>query len=94
MDILDGKYTGELTPEQVIEQYEFRISIHITYDELVQEDPATWSFYGSHEFHQWAINGYEHGIEYIRERNPVRNVCSTAEAFSTIFRMITGLFRR
>jgi len=89
MNVLDGKYTGPLTPEQTITQFKFRIEIHETYDELVQEDPETWSAFGSHEWHQWAINGYKKGIYWIKECNPVR--CSLSEAFSTIIRMI---FRR
>ena len=91
-NVNDGKYVGPLTPEQVVKQFLFRIEIHETYDELVQEDLATWSGYGSHEFHQWAINGYEHGIKYIQENNPVVYRCSTGEAFATIFGFIIKLF--
>lgn len=86
MNVSDGKYTGPLTPEQVIEQFEFRIEIHEQYDELVQEDPNTWRGYGNHEFHLWAINGYEHAIKYIKDRNPVR--CTLSVAFATILKTI------
>ena len=67
-DILDGEYTGELTPEEVIEQFKYRAGIHLSYIELLEKQPnAGWEVYGTKKFHEWAINGYEWGIEYIRK---------------------------
>jgi len=74
--ITDGKYAGPLTPDEVIEQFEFRISIHETYVGLVLDDPITWGGYGDYNFHMWAINGYQHAIKYIKENNPVVYRCS------------------
>lgn len=92
-DVTDGKYVGDLTPEETIEQYEYRILIHESYAGLVVQNPSQYPprIYGSYEYNMWAINGYEWGIKYIRERNPIRYVCTNSEAISTIIRMI---FRR
>uniref|UniRef100_A0A6M3J2Z6 Uncharacterized protein n=1 Tax=viral metagenome TaxID=1070528 RepID=A0A6M3J2Z6_9ZZZZ len=86
-NVCDGKYNGDLTPEQVVEQFEFRISIHETYAGLVLDDPITWGGFGDYDFHCWATNGYEHAIKYIKENNPVVYKCSLGEAFTTILRM-------
>ena len=78
--VTDGKYVGELTPEQVVEQFEYRIQIHESYAGLVLDDPQTWSRFGSYEFHMWAINGYTWGIKYAKENNPVVYKCSFGQA--------------
>lgn len=57
-DVLDGEYTGDLTIEDVIEQFGYRIGIHLSYIEL-NETNSGWIIYGSTEYHNWAINGYE-----------------------------------
>lgn len=65
-DVTDGKYAGELTPEEVIEQFEYRASIHLTYAKLLEEGHNEYLPYGTIEWHNWAINGYEWGIFYLR----------------------------
>lgn len=86
-DVTDGAYVGTLTPEEVIEQFLYRISIHATYSELIDDDPA-WEVYGTKEFHDWAINGYYEGIRHIQESNPVVYKCTLGEAVSTILRAL------
>ncbi len=66
MNVCDGKYTGDLTKEQVIEQFLYRIEIHETYAGLVLDDPVTWGGFGDYEYHLWAINGYWWAIAYLR----------------------------
>ena len=92
MNVCDGKYTGDLTPEQTIEQYKYRAGIHLTYLTLLEEGHTEYLGFGTIEFHYWAINGYEWGIKHIQECNPIRYICSLSEALSTIIRML--LFRR
>lgn len=66
-DVLDGKYTGEMTVEEVIEQYKYRAGIHLSYLELLEKEPNRgWEVYGSKEWHEWAVNGYEWGIYYLQ----------------------------
>lgn len=61
----DGKLpTYEV--DDLIQHLQFRIQIHETYLGLVEDDPATWSDFGTAEFHQWAIEGYENTIFYLR----------------------------
>ena len=93
IDVCDGKYVGPLTPDEVIEQYRYRILIHETYAGLVLDDPA-WLSFGSYEYHLWAINGYEEGIRHILECYIVKYKCTLAEAFATIIKAITGIFRK
>lgn len=94
-NILDGKYAGELTAEEVIEQFEYRAGIHLSYINLLDNEPyAGWVVYGSKEFHLWAINGYEWGIKYVQENNPVVYRCNLTEALTTISRFIINHFRR
>ena len=52
--------------DDLIQHLKFRITIHETYWGLVEDDPATWSAFGSVEFHQWAIEGYENAIFYLK----------------------------
>ncbi len=92
--VVDGKYTGELSAVEVIEQFEYRIGIHETYAGLVLDDPDRWSAFGTYEFHMWAINGYEWGIKYIHENNQVEYRCNVSEAFSTLFKALKKLFVR
>jgi len=66
MNVNDGKYAGPLTVEQVIVQFEYRISIHESYAGLVVDDPDRWIQFGSYEFHCWAINGYREAIRHLK----------------------------
>ena len=50
----------------LIKHLEFRIQIHETYWGLVEDDPAIWFGFGSVEFHQWAIEGYQNAIFYLK----------------------------
>ena len=50
----------------LIKHLEFRIGIHETYMGLVDDDPDTWSQFGTYEFHQWAQEGYENAIYRLR----------------------------
>ena len=52
--------------DDLIQHLKFRIAIHETYWGLVEDDPATWSAFGSAEFHQWAIEGYENAVFYLK----------------------------
>ena len=62
---LEGKMpTYEV--EDLIKHLEFRITIHETYWGLVEDDPATWAAFGSVKFQQWAIEGYENAIFYLK----------------------------
>jgi len=94
MNVCDGKYAGDLTPDETISQFEYRAGIHLTYLTLLEEGHNEYLGFGTIEFHLWAINGYEWGIKYIQEHNPVVYKCTPSEAIPTIIRMITGLFRR
>ena len=95
IDVTDGKYVGPLTPDENIEQYEYRADIHWTYIELMAREPgAGWEAYGTKEWHLWAINGYERGIRNIRENNPIEYRCNLNEALNTISRYIVGMFRK
>ena len=71
MDINDGKYVGELSPEEVISQFNYRISIHETYAGLVVQNPTQYPphAYGSYEYNMWAINGYRWAIYHLRGRD-------------------------
>lgn len=93
-DVTDGKYVGMLTPEEVIEQFEYRVQIHETYAGLVLDDPQRWAAFGDYGFHMWAINGYEWGIKYIQENNPVVYRCHLTEAIATISKAIINAFRK
>jgi len=64
-DILDGKYVGELSPQEVISQFSYRIQIHESYVGLVIDDPDKWIAFGSYEWHMWAINGYSEAIRHL-----------------------------
>lgn len=86
--VTNGKYVGELTPEETVEQFLYRISIHETYAGLVLDNPQGYIAFGSYEFHLWAINGYEWGIKYIQENNPVVYKCTLGGAVSTILRAL------
>jgi len=93
MDVNDGKYVGELTPEQVIEQYEFRAGIHASYLDRLEEGDRNYllglpDIPTAIAFHEWAINGYEWGMKYVRENNPVVYKCSFGEAIGTIIRKL------
>lgn len=68
VNVNDGKYTGKLTPEQVIEQFEYRILIHESYAGLVVQNPSYYPprIYGDYDYQMWAINGYRWGIKYIQ----------------------------
>ena len=89
-DVNDGEYVGELSPEEVIEQFNYRIGIHETYAGLVEDDPVTWAGYGTYEFHLWAINGYEWGIKYIE------NYIALGDSVSPVARRpgLASIFRR
>ena len=52
--------------DDLIQHLQFRIGIHETYWGLVEDDPARWSGFGSVEFHQWAIEGYQNACLYLR----------------------------
>ena len=54
------------TIPDLIKVLEFRIQIHETYWGLVEDDPVTWSTFGSVQYHQWAICGYQNCIKYLR----------------------------
>ena len=72
VDVNDGKYVGKLTPPQVIEQFEYRAGIHLTYINLMIDEPnAGWEAYGTEEWHLWAIGGYEWGIKHIKAINKI-----------------------
>lgn len=67
--------TGKLPTYKVthlIKHLEYRISIHQSYWGLVEQDPASWSAFGSAEFHQWAIEGYQNAIYYLKEASDVQ----------------------
>lgn len=93
-DVNDGVYAGELTAEEVIEQFKYRAGVHLSYLRLLAAGYNEYLSFGSIEFHRWAINGYEWGIKYIKEQNPVVYRCNLAEAFATIGKAILSLFRR
>lgn len=87
VDVLDGKYTGPMTPSQTIYQFEFRISTHLSIINLMKESPNTgWEVYGTEEWHRWAVNGYREGIRHIKEKNP--------SIFATLLKFVVQLFRR
>lgn len=65
-DVLDGKYVGDLTIEDNINQFEYRISTHVTYIHLIEEDSAWENIAGTIEYGFWAINGYDNAIEYLK----------------------------
>ena len=52
--------------DHLIQHIRYRIGIHETYWGLVDDDPATWLGFGSVEFQQWAIEGYENTIFYLK----------------------------
>ena len=65
-DVLDYKYVGEMSPEELIEQYEHRAGVHLSYLAKLKDEPAYrdyWLQWGDEDHHIWAINGYEKGIE-------------------------------
>ncbi len=94
-DVTDGKYADVLTPEEVIEQFKYRAGIHLSYINLLNEQPtAGWEVYGTEEYHLWAINGYEEGIRHIQENNPVVYRCNLNEAIATISKAIINMFRK
>ena len=94
-DILDGKYVGELSPDEVIAQFQYRAGIHQSYIDLMAREPnAGWEIYGTEEFHLWAINGYEHAIKYIQGNNPVEYRCNVNEALNTLIRAFVDTFRK
>ena len=67
-DFLDGRYTGQMTPEETIEQFQYRAGIHLSYIKLLEEQPlAGWEVYGTTAWHEWAINGYEEGIRHLED---------------------------
>ena len=88
-DVLDGKFTGEMTAEETISQFEFRAGIHLTYINLLEEQPDSgWEAYGSKAWHEWAINGYEEGIRHIREKIPTTIIeyrCGFTEFIKNLF---------
>ncbi len=63
-DVLDGLYTGEMTTEDIIEQFEYRGGIHLSYIDLNETDPA-YEAYGTTEYHFWAVNGYSEAIKHL-----------------------------
>ena len=63
-DVLDGLYTGEMTIEDIIEQFEYRGGIHLTYIELNKTD-LSYEAYGTTKYHLWAINGYSEAIKHL-----------------------------
>jgi len=68
MNVNDGKYVGELSPEEVISQFKYRAGIHLSYINLLIEEPGQgWEAYGTKEFHAWAVNGYEEGIRHLQD---------------------------
>lgn len=75
-DVCDGVYVGEMTAEETIQQFIYRILIHETVAGLVLEDPVHYPsrLLGDFTYHMWAINGYNEGIRHIRESNPVEYV--------------------
>lgn len=94
-DVTDGKYAGTMTADEVIEQFEYRAGIHLSYIKLINEQPnAGWEVYGTEEWHLWAINGYEKGIRRIRENNPVEYRCNVNEALNTLIRAFVDTFKK
>ena len=94
-NILNGKYAGSLSADEVVEQFKYRAGIHLAYIDLLDSQPgAGWESYGTAEYHRWAINGYEEGIRNIRENNPVVYRCNLNETLNTISRYIVGMFRK
>ena len=78
VDVNDGKYTGKMTPEQVIDQYQYRAGIHMSYIKLLEEQPnAGWEVYGTKQWHNWAINGYMEGIRHLE--NYIAGCCPAKE---------------
>ncbi len=94
-DINDGKYTSDLTPDEVIEQFEYRAGIHQSYIDLMEREPnAGWEAFGSEEWHLWAINGYEEGIKAILLNFQVVYRCNVNEALNTLIRAFVDTFRK
>ena len=94
-DVTDGKYAGVLTADEVMEQFEYRAGIHLSYINLLNTQPgAGWEAFGTEEYHLWAINGYEEGIRHIQENNPIEYKCDLNEALHTISRAIVDMFRK
>lgn len=96
-NVTDGNYVGELCPDQVIEQFEYRILIHEYWACAVVEDPIQNlpSVYGDYWYHLWAINGYKEGIRHIQDRpEKIVYMCTLSEAISTIGKAIIRLVRR
>jgi hypothetical protein len=58
--------------DDLIQHLKFRITIHETYWGLVEDDPVTWAAFGSVAFQQWAIEGYENAIFYLKRLEDVR----------------------
>lgn len=101
-DILDGEYTGELSPCEVIEQYKYRAGIHLSYIEQLEKGDARYllglpDIPTALAFHHWAINGYEEGIrhteDYISNNVTTIKYCSFGEALATIFLPIIRIFK-
>lgn len=94
IDVCDGKYVGPMTVEELVEQYKYRAGIHLSYIELNKTDPA-YEAYGTTQWHWWAINGYEEGIEKLLEIEPIYvevNRCTTGEAIATLVRLLLKIF--
>ena len=95
VDVNDGKYTGKMSPEQTIEQFEYRAGIHLTYINLIIDQPnAGWEVYGTEEWHWWAIGGYQEGIRHLEAYIQGNTFCTTGEAVSTLLRFVLNLFKR
>ena len=65
-DVCDYKYVGEMSPEELIEQYKHRAGVHLSYLAKLEEEPAYrdyWIQWGDENHHLWAVNGYSEGIE-------------------------------
>ena len=52
--------------DDLVKHLKYRISIHETYWGLVEDDPVSWSAFGNSEFHEWAIEGYQNAILYLK----------------------------
>jgi len=50
----------------LIDHLEYRASIHLTYSKLLEEGRTEYLGFGSIEFHDWAIEGYENSVFYLR----------------------------
>ena len=79
-DINDGKYVGPMTPKEFISHNGYRIGLHLAYLDKLETEPVSrrdyWLQWGNEDWHNWAINGYEVGIEFAEEVIKLRRLKS------------------